>query len=410
MNNRFLQTLSVKPFLFLWLAEVFSQISMNLLNFTLLIVAFKLTGSNTAVSGIVLAFTLPAVLLGILAGVLVDRWNKKRVLFLTNFLRTILLLFVVFFHSELTVIYLVAFFVSVITQFFVPAETPMIPILIKKDNLMSANALFGIGIYGSVLVAYALAGPLLLLLGETLTFAVLAFLFLLATLCVSFIRVSKLEDSSKTVKQIAPSVIMGDVKSALHAISKTKEIYSSLFLLALSQFIILILAVLGPGYAKDVLHIRVDQFPLLFVTPAAIGMVIGALLIGNYFQYRSRHKVAALGMMLAGFSVMLLPFGASFSPNTHLMVIILGFSLGLTNAFIFVPSNTLIQEKTRESYRGKVYGALNSLTGVFSLIPIILVGELADFYGVALVLTWLGVLIAFIGFSYLAFLMLKKKK
>jgi hypothetical protein len=56
---------------------------------------------------------------------------------------------------------MMTFGVSLVTQFFIPAETPIIPLLVRKELLLSANALFGMGIYASIFLAYALSGPLL---------------------------------------------------------------------------------------------------------------------------------------------------------------------------------------------------------------------------------------------------------
>ena len=69
-ENLILKTLRIRPFLFLIASEFFSQFSMNLFNFALLIVVFSVANSNTAVSGVVIAFTLPALIFGILAGVM----------------------------------------------------------------------------------------------------------------------------------------------------------------------------------------------------------------------------------------------------------------------------------------------------------------------------------------------------
>jgi MFS family permease len=102
MKSPLIRVLSERSFLFLWLAEVFTQVSMNMLSFVLILVAFKLSGSNTAVSGIVLTFIVPAIIFGLLAGVYVDRWNKKAVLFNTNIIRGALLLAIVVFHNNLT--------------------------------------------------------------------------------------------------------------------------------------------------------------------------------------------------------------------------------------------------------------------------------------------------------------------
>lgn len=422
MNNRLIRVLTNKSFLFLFLAEVFSQVAMNVMNFILLIVAFELTGSNAAVSGIVLSFTIPAIFLGVLAGAYVDRWNKRKVLFLTNITRAVFLCFLAFLSSDLLALYVLSFVIAIITQFFIPAETPMIPLTVKKDQLLSANALFGMGIYGSILIAYALSGPFLTVFGSKYVFLVLAILFLIASVCVSFIKLSKKEEEKEKEKEIEMGhiAVIRDVKNALSAMHKTKVIYRSLFLLTLSQVLILIIGVIGPGYARQILKVPIDQFPLLFVTPAAFGMVVGAVVLDHFFHRASKEKCATIGVFLSGLAMLLLPYGsqvtsrgfvqglnASLPPFLDINIIhimtILAFILGLANALVFVPSNTIIQEETTDEFRGKMYGVLNSLVGIFSLFPIIIVGSLADIFGVGSVVTGIGITILAIAFWRIVF-------
>lgn len=411
MNNYLLRVLSIRPFFFLFLAEIFSQIAMNMTNFILIIVAFEMTKSNTAVSLIVLSFTVPTIIFGILAGVYVDRWDKKQVLFLTNVIRAFLLLLLVFFFSgNLFFIFLLSFAIAIATQFFIPAETPMIPILVKKKLLMSANSLFGMGLYGSILVAYALSGPILLLFGKISAFFVLAALFLIASLCIVFMKVKAPNYSLANMNKGKPlRITVGEeIKNAVTLITKTKEVYHSLFLLTLSQVIILVVAVIGPGYAQQILGIDIEQFPLLFVTPAALGMVFTAIILGNFLHAHPKRMMTNAGIFLSGVSLLSLPYGSKVTSRgfitaindylppilsiniLHIMVV-LAFILGIANALIFVPSNTILQEKTSEEMRGKIYGMLNTLVGLFSLFPIIIVGGLADLFGVGAVLTGIGI-------------------
>ena len=418
MNNRMLAVLSIKPFFFLWLAEIFSQIAQNMVNFVLIIVAFKIAQSNTAVAGIVLSFTVPAILFGILAGVYVDRWNKKNVLLTTNIIRTFLLISLAVLPLSLPFIYVLSFAISVVTQFFIPAETPIIPLLVNKKLLLSANALFGMGIYGSVLVAYALSGPFLVFFGERYVLLILAFFFAIAAGFVSFIRISKRMKERLDVHREATPVV--EMKNAFAIMVRTKEISHSLFLLTLSQLLILVLAVLGPGFASQILKIKVDDFPLLFVTPSALGMVVGAVSVGTFFHSVQKQKLATIGVFLAGLAMLCLPYGSKVASRDivvainaylpqflaidilHIMVF-LAFLLGFANALVFVPSNTLLQEKTTDEFRGKAYGALSALVGVFSLIPIVIVGELADVFGVGKVITGIGIILIFIGVLRLLF-------
>lgn len=415
-ENRILRTLAIRPFFFLVLAEIFSQIAVNMFNFVIIIVVFTVSSSNTAVAGAILSFTIPQLLFGLLAGVYVDRWNKKKVLYASNFLRALLVLPLIFFHSNLFLVYLLTFCISLISQFFIPAETPMIPIVVKRQLLLSANAIFGMVIYSSIFIAYAISGPALILLGPRFTFALLLLSFLLAAFFATFIKV-KTKKQRKLIDMERFKLSFGDeIRAVIDFFRKAKIIYQALFLLTLSQILILVLAAIGPGYAEQIVKIKVEEFPLFFVTPAVIGAAICAVILGSYFHKHRKSKLTKIGIFLLGASILVLPYGSKFEsrafvqtinsylPHTfqinilHIMVV-LAFIMGIANSLIFVPSNTILQEETSEEFRGKVYGALNTMVGLFSLLPILIVGGLADLFGIKGVLTGIGVIILAIGVS-----------
>ena len=413
-ENLILKTLEVRSFFYLVTSEFFSQFSMNLFNFALLIVVFRIANSNTAVSGVVIAFTLPSLLFGILAGFLVDRWDKKKILFLTNILRALFVIPLAFFHNNLILIYVITFGVSTVTQFFIPAETPIIPRLVKKDLLLSANALFGMGIYASIFLAYAMSGPLLYILGERNIFSFLAILFLIAALFTMLIKLGKIKAEEEVYDKNSLS-FKQEIKGVLNLIAKTRTLSHALFSLTLTQVLILALAVIGPGYAEHVLRIKVESFPVLFVTPAIIGLALGAVLIGSFLHKKSKASLSKFGLFLMGISILLLPYGSKFESRqivhfinlylphilrinvVHIMVV-LAFILGFATSFVFVPANTILQEETSDETRGKIYGVLNTLIGISSLIPVLIVGGLADLLGVKVVITGIGIAVLIIAF------------
>ncbi len=413
MRSPLIAALSTPSFLFLIISEFFSQFAMNLLNFVLLIVVFNLSSSNIAVAGVVLSFTLPSIIFGILAGIYVDMWNKKNVLVYTNALRALGSLPLIFVSGELFVIYFFSFLVSLVTQFFIPAETPIIPLLVRKDLLLSANALFSMGLFGSIIVAYALSGPILLLFGGTKVFVLITVLFAISSF---FAFLIKLKHSEVKTKQKVD--LFYEIRDAFSLMAQKEKIYHSLFLLTLLQTLILVIAVIGPGYATSILNIDVEKFPILFVTPAVIGMAIGALVIGNFLHKKSKQMLAKIGTLLIGFVILLFPYGYlltkrefvgelnSLLPaklditNVHVMVflaVIIGFAFSL----VFVPSNTMLQEETTDRQRGKIYGSLNTLVGITSLVPVLGAGIAADIFGVSKVLTFIGLFL--IGLSVLRF-------
>ncbi len=406
MRNPLISALKIPSFFFLLVSEFFSQFAMNLLNFVLLIIVFSLSKSNIAVAGVVLSFTVPSIIFGILAGAYVDKWNKKNVLVITNALRGVAAFPLIFFSHELFIVYFLSFLVSLITQFFIPAETPIIPLLVKKDLLISANALFSIGIFGTIIVAYALSGPILLLMGKTNVFFLIAILFLVSSLFALFIRINKKTE----ISQGRRVDVLKEIKDSLSFMFKEDKVYHSLFLLTLLQTLILVIAVIGPGYATEVLHIQVEKFPILFVTPAMIGMAAGSIIIGNYWHKKSKATLAKFGLLLTGIVVLFFPYGSILtsrefvkSLNNYLpkilhvtdvhVMFVMAIMIGFAFALVFVPSNTLLQEETTDEQRGKIYGSLNALVGTVSLIPVLGVGFLADVIGVARVITLVGLTI-----------------
>ena len=400
MKNPLIAALSIPSFLFLLISEFFSQFAMNLLNFILLIVVFNLSKSNLAVAGVVLSFTLPSILFGILAGAYVDKWNKKNVLVWTNALRALAVVPLIFVSHILFLVYLFSFLVSLITQFFVPAETPIIPNLVKKELLLSANALFSMGIFGSIIVAYAFSGPLILILGETKVLTLITILFAISSL---FAFLIKLKLSKNSLKKEKINVLQ-EVREVLFVLAKNKNLYHSLFLITLLQTLILVIAVIGPGYATNILHVQVEKFPILFVTPAVIGMAIGAVVIGNFLHQKSKQMLTKIGLLITGLVVLVFPYGEIVSqtlPDTlhinvvHIMLI-LAVIIGFAFSLVFVPSNTILQEETTDEQRGKIYGLLNTLVGGISILPVLGVGVLADAIGVGQVITVIGVVLILI--------------
>lgn len=415
MRQHIFEAFSEKSFVFLWLGEVATQISFNLFNFFLILHVYSLTQSNIAVSLVVISFTAPAIFFGIVAGVYVDRWDKKKVLFISNIIRALLLLILAIFHTNLYLIYIVSFAVSVVTQFFIPAETPIIPLIVKNKMLLSANALFGLGLYGSILIAYILTGPALIFMGEVKTLLFLSVLFLIGALFISGIKIPKKNVSKENPLKASKRVMMAEVRSTFSLMRRSKAIANSLFLLTLSQILLLVLAVIAPGYAEQVLNISIEKFPLYFIAPAALGVFLGALLLIHIFHDASKDKMMTLGLFLSGIAMFLLPYGSELAAEevvqlfnesfihifdiTPLYVMVfLAFVLGLSNAFVFVPSHTILQEQTNDELRGKMYGVLNAMVGVFSLLPILLVGSLSDLVGVDKVIVGIGTTLFGVGF------------
>ena len=178
-SSGFTPVLQNSRFLILWSGQIFSQLADKIyLVLTIAIIAsqFQLPNQPISkwVSPIMIAFTIPAVLFGSLAGVYVDRWPKKSVLVISNLIRGILVLALppLLWLSEGQVIgknislgfafmLAITFAVSTFTQFFAPAEQAVIPLIVKDKHLLAANSLYTTTMMALLIVGFAIGEPLL---------------------------------------------------------------------------------------------------------------------------------------------------------------------------------------------------------------------------------------------------------
>ena len=175
-----------RPFLLLWLAQLSTQVGGNMVMLGLLvIITSTYSGSKIAISVLLLCFLAPAIIFSALAGVFVDRVNKRlhavhhqraprsglRAVFLVS--------------SNLLLLYLLMILVSTLTTFFGPAEASMIPFLVPKSQLLAANGLFALTSNAAFALGFALFGPFVIAIAgpQTLILIVAALYFVAAVFC-----------------------------------------------------------------------------------------------------------------------------------------------------------------------------------------------------------------------------------
>ena len=180
------------------------------------------------------------------------------------------------------------------------------------------------------------------------------------------------------------NLLFGELIDGYRFIALQNKVRSMIFLLVGSQAMISILMALAPGFADKTLNIDIAQVSLIMLAPAAFGMILGVLWIGHFGRRFQGERMIDAGILLAG----ILLFFLSFFSRIHSLwfIVLLLFGIGISNAFIDVPANTLLQIHTEEQIRGRVYGVLSSLIGGVAFIPVIIAGGLADVFGVTRVL------------------------
>lgn len=401
MIKSYLEVIKNTHFRSLWLAQVASQIALNMLVFVLAIKVYQATRSSTAVSLMLLTFGIPSIIFGIFAGGVVDYYDKKYVLFLCNISRVFLFFLFFIFSLNIPVLFILALLISIITQFFIPAEAPSIGSLVKAKDLLAANSLFTISFYISTVLGYILAGPTVKILGDKNVYLVMLILMLTASFFIYFIPNIK-SKKEKTDLHFHPGLIISRIGEGIRFIFANIRVKQSLILLTFSQALLATLAVLAPGFSDKVLSIDLNDASYLVMGPAAVGLVLGAFLVGSFGNKILKGKIITAGLISAGLSLVFLSLvskaelnffslGNIFSLNNLFLAILLLFTLGIANSFISVPANTILQADSESNVRGRVYGVLTSMTGGVSLLPVIFSGILADLVGVSRTLSLMGI-------------------
>ncbi len=399
-----------RPFLALWSAQILSMVAANALTSALIVLVAELTRSNTSSSLLILLAVIPAVLFGVFAGVFVDRTDRRLVLIATNALRAVAVVVILIFGEDLLTAYVVNFLVASVTVFFVPAEAATIPGIVRKRDLLIANSLFTFTFNGAFLLGFIILAPLIIAFaGFPALFAAIIVMFgLAAALCVTLPASEPVKETlGVDVAGVAVRRSKRDVGEALHFLASQPRIAWSLVYIAVTYTLIAVAGALAPGYVREVLLLP-ERAVALIVAPAGIGVAAGLGLLNVAGRRLGHGRAVGLGLSATVVALLVLAAarplalvagraaeggGLAGLPYFIGLVVLTAFVFGVAYAFITVPSMTLVQEELPEIIRGRVFGVLNMLVSVFSLLPIVVVGPVADLWGVAPVFLGAAVLV-----------------
>jgi MFS family permease len=411
-----------RPFLLLWLAQAFTQVGGNMVIYGLTVIILEATSSNTAVSLLILTFLLPAVLFSAVAGVYVDRFDRRMILVVTNLLRAGAFVLLFLAGDTLPAILALNVIVSTITVFFGPAEAAMIPFLVPRRQLLAANGVFTLTLNAAFALGFALLGPIVVTLaGAPALILIVAACYLVAAgFCWT------LPPAPPTTEADAPKgsmthdaeAAMGSTLSRLREgiefIRGHRSIGWSLTYLAVAASLVGVLGVLGPDFATDSLGLEPKDF-VVVVLPLGFGIVTGILLLNSFGHVLPRRRIIESGLVLLGIMIVLLSVAGpiarflqgaqaaggipSLGGFTSLLAIVVLIALiaGVAYAAVAIPSQTQLQEDLPEDVRGRVFGILNMLVSVASFLPILIVGPVSDFAGTTRVLIFVGCVVTSAG-------------
>lgn len=366
-------------FLALWFSQVFSQIADKIyLVLIITLLSQKLFADRVEISplvtGVMVASTAPAILFGSLAGVFIDRWSKKAVLIASNMLRGCLILSIPFTIATLgggtnsyVALLVITFLVSTLTQFFAPAEQSAITLVVEREQLLTANSVYATTVMGALILGFALGKPALDLADRWLGIwgeeILVGGCYALAGIILAI-----LSTGERDYKQVEFHV-WRDLQEGIDYVKTQPVVQGALVQLVTTYSVIAALTVLAVKIAEVLPQLQTDDFGyLLSVSSVGIALAAGILSrFGRLLPYPRSILIGTIGMALA---LSLLTI------ETTQLVPALGTigAVGICAGLCAIPMQTIIQEKTPEELRGKVFGLQNNLVNIALSLPLALAG------------------------------------
>lgn len=353
-------------------SETISLIGDRLAAIALIMLVYNLTESAASVSTLMMLKAFPALLLGGAAGTLVDRLHRKWIMVLSNVAQGLLVLLIPF-SSSLWMVYGIYLLMSLINQLFIPARAATIPDLVPEKNLMAANSLFSISYVGAIAIGPAIGGFIIESFGLNITFFVNSATFLIPALAVGLLALPRHE------KTATKNHFFSDMKAGISYIRTRSDVMSGLLMSSTVYFATGAISVLGVVIAKETLGTGAGGYGLM-MSVMGVGLLAGAIMLGKSGSKYDRVQLAAIGSVLTGLTVALLPWAT----NLYLALLISAFS-GFGMVMVQASANTIYQTAPK-NLRGRVLGVSQALLGASSFLAMGLAGFAAEWLGVKFVL------------------------
>lgn len=411
-NVNFFTILRNRNFRNLWFGQVVSQMGDYFAFLAIMVVVGSFSddiATNTAqVSGVMIASALPRLLFGVLAGVFVDRWDRRLTMLASDLIRPALTLAMIpaFLTQNLWLMYALAFSTSAVGTFFNPAKGALIPKMVPTEHLTAANALSQTSMTVAFVLGPALAGATFYALGsgnEWIAFVLDASSFLISAVAIWLIRMPK-EDTRPAVESPTEGSAVGRVVSelvvGLKALAFNKVIGTLSLVFGITMLGIGALNVLWVSFLKDKYSITESgelgwRFAVIDIAFFS-GMVIASVLVGNFMSNRPPKDFIVWGLIVAGLSC--IPIG--YLPDYWLVVVAM-FVCGFAVAPINTGTMTLMQIVVPNHQLGRVGGGMGTVSETASLTSMGLAGLLGSVIGIPTVFLLSGVLCTLAGVTAL---------
>ncbi|MGZ9160543.1 MAG: MFS transporter [Candidatus Limnocylindrales bacterium] len=385
----------------LWAGQLVSIFGDRIHQAALAAAVLVVTGSPLATTLVFVAGTLPNLVFGPIAGTLVDRWDHKEVLVVSDLLRaaTVLLLPIAI-VTNVVLVYPLVFLMTTISVFFRPARVAILPRLVRGDELLTANSAMWVGETLGDVIGWPLAGLFLVILGPALPIAFWldAVTYGASALLLSTIAVRALDRSTKSRYAAGEEAgLVNELKAGWRFLRNEPVLLANTIQATFAQLTVGVLIGLTAVYAEEVFGRIGFDFKAVyaFIEGAqASGNLVGGFVVGLIAARVAKGRMVIVGYAAFG----LLTTWMALTQNVAL-VLAIGFGIGVANMVFIIPSQTLFQERTPQDLIGRVIGFRFALVFGAMTLSIGLGGILAEVVGSVPVIAVFGMVSLVAGLS-----------
>ncbi len=366
-----LTALRDRNFALLWVGQLGSVFGDFALFVALPFFVYDLTGSALATGAMFMAQTAPRVLLASVAGVLVDRWDRRVVMIVTDIVRgcTFLLVLLVRSPDAIWLLYAVAFVNAAMGQLFQPAKNALIPRLVPPAHLTAANALSALSNNLARLVAPALGGVWYAASGLTPALLVNVASFWCSAALLALVVVPGGGRAERTdAAPLSVAVVLRDLRDGLRVAWDNATVRAVFITVALAYLTEGVLTALFVPFTREIVGGGAEAFGLI-VGVQAVGGIAGSVLLGRLKDRGPSPLMIGLGAFGDGVCLLgcvTLPGRVPLPPLVVVMTLI-AFAGGAVIAF-HVGLEVTLQRTVSDAFRGRLFGAYYTLIAASMLI------------------------------------------
>lgn len=398
----YLALLNQRDFLILSLIIFLFQVANSFILLALIVTVFIQTGSNFGVSGVILSFATPGLLLMAFGGVAADLFDRRKLMFVACALLTVVVLMIMLTIEKFFASISLSFLYFAINSFFLPASSAATAQLISKPRLLAANAVFILALVGGQLLGFLLASLVHFFWGN-LWMLVACELMLISVIWLVTL-LPKLAPRVKKTTTIIGALLQ--IWSTFLYIFSKKIVWFFFLTFAMMQGLIAFGVTLGPGFFNDILGIAIDKSPLLALPPVIAGVILGAVFVQN--SHIGEGFLVAAGLGAIGLAALVI--GTIFKLGivqarfmlipTWVLLTFFGFGI----IVVTIAARAALQQAVSHNFAGTIFGAMlvaaaffaglmspfaAGLAAIMGYVNILILGGIA-FFGSGLILAQIG--------------------